>query len=636
MKYWIVILILLFRVPSLFNLILDDDEAWFAVTGSAITRPKDVFISAIDNKPPGMTWYYWIISQFTATQNTIQIARLIQFVFIIFSALLIQKLSEKMNKEPSKEVKHRDFSPLVLYLLLLGAMGPKIYAVTNEGLMNPLIILALYWIWPNGPNQKDSYKIDKTDGFKSFLSGMALAFAVLIKQTGILFILPWLFAFNHLFKLSMGLAGFLSILAMGTSLVGASSFWYWVYVYPSTVLTNAREQIFSEFKFFLINFLLFGFFIFPIIPYIPKCLILSWKNRNKKTAQVLMAWLLSSLTAVLIGKALFLHYFLLIFPPLCLLLMHLDSQMLKKTFARIWLGSTYALSACLAGIPIVAFLWGIDLEYFNRVSQRMTSLVPKNGKVFVWGGNVIPLALSGHPSLTGFPNSRFAAPPYSTSETQKLFLNTIQSEKPDLILDLHERGDNRFNLPITILPKLWDLMRNDYTAWNDPTLPWVTFYVLRKREFETPLHQSGFCSPSLLNSQDQASDQSYHSYPKSIHLTLKLLAQSLNSTQNFINTLKNWSLWNRFLRSAFANEWLNTACGSTIELPTWQFLSLQDFPTHDSTHEMIRFSEKVEIQFHQSQFNSSWVLDAPFWWSSLAIVELQPAMLPRNWHQQKH
>src|SRR5690606_27076822 len=59
-------------------------------------------------------------------------------------------------------------------------------------------------------------------------------------------------------------------------------------------------------------------------------------------------------------------------------------------------------------------------------------------------------------------------------------------DPPDLVVDVHERGDERFNLPPSAMPWFDEKLRKDYVLYRKPDVPWAKFYRHKSKErFDT-------------------------------------------------------------------------------------------------------------------------------------------------------
>ena len=582
------------RLLTLYPAILDDDEAWFSVSGYSMKTPADALRAVIDNKPPGTSWFYWFIAQLTGSSHLAQWARLIQ---ILGLGLAVWLISGIVRRKTSKSHASTGREEVALALCLAwGATHPKLFATTNEGLMIPWIALAITLAWPSEIRRLN----DPKTLTRALLSGIAMAIVIAIKPTGLFFLLPWTLAFNSYRSWILGTIALIGVTLLGGFSVGLAELWQWAYVYPASTLISARGQLLGGGGQGAINLLVFAVVLLPLSVRLYQGLSISLTHLEYRRERVTLGWFAASIAAVIAGKGIFPHYFLLILPPLCLLALKVVPS--KKDW--IWLGSAFTLSAGIAAIPVTGVFWGNDLPYFERVSGRIHDLVPRGGRLFIWGGSLVPLALTGKKIVTGFANTRFITPPYAAAGAKELFLNRFEEEKPELVLDFHERGDNGFNIPISGLPELQKLISKDYEPWSDPALPWVRFY--RRKDIGSDFSPSkiGFCHGRPIDSLPARTMTRGHA------MLMNFLAR-----KNEVSYFKTqWFAWDGLLRASYAWDWFESSCARTAE----DFTQAPLYP------------EAVQKNFRAHGYATPLALDIRLWWASLAVVELQPVYLPRS------
>jgi hypothetical protein len=532
--YGIAALILIsLRLLSLFPKVVDDDEAMFAVSGYSMRNPSDLYHAVVDNKPPGLPWLYWAINHFVDAAHLAQYARFFQIALLMGASALLSRMSRR------REV-------ALLFLLAVGALGPKIFAVTNEGMMIPFLVLSFALVWQRA-----------STAWRYAGAGAAVAYATLIKQTGVLFVLPLLLTADSVLGAIL-FVGTFALVILGAALsLGFADLWHWAVVYPSSILSEVRHKLFAEWRDALMNT---GLFILALFP-----LLLSALPRRRgedcRTQRMTYGWLACAIATIVASRALFLHYFLLVIPPLCLL--SEGSQLrsfLSFKWKRRWIWAAYGISALAAAIPMIGVFWGNDLNYYQALDGRIRALSRPSDRLFIWGGSSVPLAISGLKSVRGFPNARFAAGPYSNEKYARIFLTAFTEKLPELVIDLHERGDNQFDIPISSFSSIGRILRRDYVSWSDPSLPWVTFFKLRGPSRIPP---PGFC-----RTRDRLSDQ--------------------QPNRHYPSPSLDWIRSNHLLRVELARKWSISACGAET-----------------------------------AGFSSPFALNAPFWWASLAVVEMQ-------------
>jgi hypothetical protein len=242
----------------------------------------------------------------------------------------------------------------------------------------------------------------------------------------------------------------------------------------------------------------------------------------------------------------------------------------------------------------------------------------------VWGANALPLAISGAPSYGRFLTSRFLGPPYATAGTLEEFSRLFESRPPELILDLHARGDNQFNFPIAQLPALARAIERDYRAWVDPALPWACFYLRKGDEAGARPESRGLCESRCLDSSSEY-------YPRSL-AELRALARF---GRGWLDPSA-WRVADRLLRILFTLEILRNSCPRLAP----GALGAVEERSREALEGLARgrlpaagggagWEGEVRQYFEAHGFGPPYVLDSPGWWASLAVVELQPVARPR-------
>lgn len=202
-------LAILLRALGLLPFALDDDEAWFSASGLSLHQPGDFFAKALDNKPPGMTWYYEAVAAIFGTRNLPVAARAISLPLLVLAAWACGSIAARASGD-------KDSKPLTLLLMILGlsAFHPKVLSVSNEILMIPPICLAYFLAEERRP------------AWHWLFTGTLLGAAALIKPTALVFSLPLLIATRKPVQWLMAAVGILLALALGAWSVGAKDLMY--------------------------------------------------------------------------------------------------------------------------------------------------------------------------------------------------------------------------------------------------------------------------------------------------------------------------------------------------------------------------------------------------------------------------
>jgi hypothetical protein len=276
---------------------------------------------------------------------------------------------------------------------------------------------------------------------------------------------------------------------------------------------------------------------------------------------------------------------------------------LLRGWRRAWLWIGYAFACGVAAVPVSGLFWGTDLAYFSRVAERMRELSPAGSPVFVWSGSPLPIALAALPTLPGFLNARFAAPPYASPETAHAFHEAFLRHPPALFVDLHARGDNRFDYPVAALPWLEIALWSDYRVLGDPSLPWAQFYV---RKDATPVPAELQLCPGSPETGNRAT-----AFPQALAALQRWLDHPPAAAGTVLAD-------ERRLRAAFAIETLDTVCAPGE--PVWAQPLRSGDPSDD---ELVR-------AFREATGHAPFAVASRSWWASLAIVEMQPVAIPRT------
>ena len=569
-RVWIALAVALAaRLAALIPAVIDDDEAWFAASARALHRPWDFFRLAPDNKPPGTVWFYEAVAAVFGPAGLPRTARLVGLVLLIATCALLFRLARRSGSGARAAL---------LFALASGALAPQLFALTNEQLMVAPIALAVF------------AALELRGLGRWLLAGAAIGLACWVKQTGIVFLLPVLLACDSLLAAALAVAACLAVVAAQVLAVGPHAFWEWTFVYPREVLVRAREVAFGSWSDALSSVAIAAAFLFPL-----------WRaavrgaREGSPRRRVLLGWVAAAALAIAAGKGLFLHYYLLALPPVCLL----AASVPPARWADRWLWTLYAAMLAIASVPLSALFWGNDLGYFGRVARRIEQLTSKDDRVFVWSGSPVPAALADRAHATPFVNARFLIYPYGSAANEALFRDALEAAPPALFVDLHARGDNRIGASPEALPWLGPWLAAHYTVLADPSLPWARFYLRRDRSAPR-----GLCASSPLA-------EAHDEYPRS----LAALRETIAGAEAHRYRLTELLALDEIERSRFALESLETACR---------------LPEGAALPDDAALADRTRALFAAHGFAAPLALASRAWWIELAIVELQPVVPPRK------
>jgi hypothetical protein len=609
------------RFLAVIPFVIDDDEAWWAVSARWLKLPWDFYRSVPDDKTPGSVWFGWGVRHLFAPFGEFGAdPRVIRAMFIVLTigcALLLGQIAiyiqqhlkrSEMDDESKKETQTVFWLSALLFLIASTLPSPKLLAFTGDGLMT-LLTIAGYALALLG-SSIPAY----------LLSGLFLGSGLLVKQTAVFTALPLLFSRTpkkwSVSQISWIVLGSFCVLIPSIWALGPQEMLYWAWTYPKEVLTVVRGEAFSWQSEFISNVLVFLVALLPLS-------IAAFRFRSRKSAffDFRIQWLISGLLVILAGKGLFLHYFLMIAPPLALILADVHSRKSIRAWESLWFGVGYAACCVLVTIPALQVSWGTDLPYFSRLQEAIAPALSANSSVLIWGGSSLPLAYSGLRPVTRFILPRYAVEPYGTDKLHELFLQELQKDPPELVIDLHERGDNRFGNPLESEPAIAELVRS-YHLYVAPGVPWAKLY------FRTPPSEKAL----LVKVESLAMrEQVYASYP-SVNPAWKPFEKLIDRKISF-STLTELRQLEASLRTEHALELV--ALHSIDAKKRAQALGLAK-----QLREAGTFTEKRAAFVEANKFlmelrevrgqREVLPLSAPEWWFTVSLAQMQPRVAPQH------
>src|SRR5262249_36635703 len=132
--------------------------------------------------------------------------------------------------------------------------------------------------------------------------------------------------------------------------------------------------------------------------------------------RLILVWFLAAVFSVLLGKGLFFHYFQPLAFPLCLMFALRVRPIAPNR--QVWglPGVAYVLTCFVAAVPAFGPFWGSDFLYYKKLGEIVRGLTMPQDKIFVWGGNALPLVTSGRDHATSYVSARLIAPPYADAK----------------------------------------------------------------------------------------------------------------------------------------------------------------------------------------------------------------------------
>jgi hypothetical protein len=554
------------RLLSLIPFVVDDDEAWWSVAARSLSSPFEYYFRAVDHKPPGIVWFVKFFG------SDPRISRLFFTLLISLVAVALGRLALWFQeKKPGT-----DWKAACFFLFALAVGSPKLLTVTADGVLVLFVVAG--------------YVVALTTDFwwTCLAAGALLSFALLVKQTAIFFAIPILFARrpkSWSFKEILGFALGATLIYLPTVLLmNWREFFYWNWTYPREVLTRARGSSFNVLYDMVTNSLQYVVVLLPLCYFALRAKVIDWKRDFR------VLWLIAAMMGTFLGSGIFLHYYLLLAPPLALLA---ADGWQETRFALPWLLAGYAFACTIIALPFSGLFWGNDAAYAQVVGQKIDLIGDEthDHSVMIWGGSSLPLSYSHGNYFGRFLLPRFAEAPYDTERTQEIFHQEFEEHLPTLVVDLHERGDNRFDNSFSTDYLIATRVHADYQLLIDPTIPWAKFYIKNS---------------ATLSSLDE--------------LRLEVVS-GLDNLQRVYSKFPahdgEWRFWREERRYRISNA---------LELIA---LQSQDSSVRDRAEELLRdpnSDQAVSFLKEQNREETILPLRSELWWPEVAIVELQPRL----------
>ncbi len=337
-------LILILRIPTLYQPIVDIDESVFSEFASIILQGGAPYIDALDNKPPLTYYFFSIVYYFTGTGN-MPAVHAATILIVMATGFFIFRFAGKYYGDKA------GIMSLALYVFLGHFFEPKYISTNSETLINlPLVISAILFF--------NDYTREKRSFRCLSMSGLLLGLAVLINyKAGILaflFIVQTVY-FIYINRniisrriltdrvIRLGVTGFFSIVPIAAVAVyflrlgNFSDFYIWGFKYNFGYI-NSGSQSLSLLR--LSGKI--GLFLVLSLPVWYIFFLASFRKKNRNSYEsdssgilfFLFAWAVLSFYVSTMGGRTYGHYFIQLTVPLSLLAGILYNRINISAFAR--------------------------------------------------------------------------------------------------------------------------------------------------------------------------------------------------------------------------------------------------------------------------------------------------------------
>lgn len=516
---WVLVLLaaaLLLRLPIFFYPFFNGDEATYAALANALLDGHLLYVGAVDHKPPGIAASYaLILGLFGRFQ--LDAVHLVAILVVAATAGLLGRVARRLGlgRGPARAA--------ALLYLAFSTVGPgKDMLAANAELFMLLPTVAAACVFLRGRAARGPGAYALLLVVAGALSGLAFLYKYqggAILGTLVLFVLldrgrAGLPRLRDTALLGVGfLVPALLVLAVYAAAGELSSLYFWAWSYPlryagklgaSAVLANALVQTACWAVPCLALLVAAGVMLrraaagrivsgqagaaLPCpVPPLP-CPV---PPLPAPAVRLSLLWLLGGLAGVTAGGRYFLHYYLQLLPPLCLLAAPLFCPEPEGQQHPWWSPARGRLLLGLAVLPVLLF-WGANaldhtlrprIPRYTAVYQAVGRWVQEHStpeeRLFVWGNSPEIYHFSARRMGTRFPFCNYHSgkiwgtpadeegatglAPQQVAEAWPLLLDDLERRRPELLVDAAAGGLDRWGgHELARYPRLWAIVTHDY------------------------------------------------------------------------------------------------------------------------------------------------------------------------------
>jgi 4-amino-4-deoxy-L-arabinose transferase-like glycosyltransferase len=392
-RIFLVLLALTFvlRFPAFVTPVFNSDETFLATQAHVLNDGGQLYEEAIDRKPPLVPYVYAATFTFFGT-TALWSVRVVAMLAVALTALLLAIEARRRYGARAGWI-----AGILFVVAMITFMPQDGQAANFEVFMLPSMTAAILFARRG----------------RGFLAGVAVAAAMLAKQTGAATLLPVVYLIARK-RGKRGIAevfaGFTIPTALVALAVGPSQLLYW------TVLGNGSYVGMKTMTTVVLTLFLFmtGMWMLcnlPILWKIPS----AWKDRklvalDGERDTDLWLWTLSAAVSVAVGLRFFGHYYIQLIPPLALLAAGALSRGSRAWARR---GVAFAL---MVGVLFSAagyfFHPGVQEPNYQSVSRYLATTTNPDDPIYVWGSVPEIYWASGRRPATRFLTSSFMTGTY--------------------------------------------------------------------------------------------------------------------------------------------------------------------------------------------------------------------------------
>ncbi len=502
--FFILAVILLLRLPAFWTPIVDVDEAQFAGFANVLLDGGKPYIASLDTKPLGAYWFYAAVFSIFGRSNMIAV-HVVTALWVGLTALFCYRIGRRLYSQRA------GFWAALFYAVFTTAYVPKFIGTSI------LILMML----PLAASIDEMLAWEETGKRRHiWLSGLLWGGACLFKyQAGINLVVAgfYLLLFRPLYLdrslWRMRLGAFMAFLAGGAAVgvlfalylhaIGAwDAFYFWsikgsaAYVEAAAGHTQFWRGLAVRGGSVVVSALLLWGLATARSLYILSDLFRSSRHRRARCMEYLIfIWLAFSVIPVCTGGKFYGHYFLQLYPALCVLAAGEAARLLGiPSHGALARRRRWAMGLILAGllVPAVGFFGArlmVDRIYSATGEENPKDYIPiadyirshttPDDRIFVWGfATPVYIYADRRPAsrflwcdwltgrISGTPSSRdafFDTTPYITKGSWEMFLEDMETYRPLYFVDTSPGNHHDYGkYPVSKYPRLVDLLSRNY------------------------------------------------------------------------------------------------------------------------------------------------------------------------------
>ncbi len=446
--------IFIFRIPGLYQHVLDIDETVFSEFAKIIMQGGIPYVDAIDNKPP-LTYYFFALNHLISGGKGLLFVHFTTIIWVCLTALAVYRITSGIIPKAAVPA-------VMIFAFLMHTYEPKFISTSGETLINlPLALSVLIYMYTD--------RIDLSSILKYLLSGILLGIAVMINYkagaVAVVYVLysliaepalnrnqTWDLFRRNIVKLAIvGFSSFIPVILIGLYFHSAGNLdqaFFWGFFYNFGYIKSGSGT-FSIMK-ITVRVLLFVVLSLPVWIALagyymkkPESDLSGESRLNAKNLFVLI-WLALSFYAVTLGGRGYGHYFVQLVPPLSIAggIAYISVVRRKKIF-WVWLVVPVVLLTA-ARIDFISAYEKVNYPNyksqvsFEKVGDYIAEKTLPSEKIYAWGWATPVYYFSDRRCASGFLISDFVSGRiFGTGNKSSALRSTMGSEfMPHLLVTL--------------------------------------------------------------------------------------------------------------------------------------------------------------------------------------------------------